>query len=86
MLKEHQRHIRLEHPDKSDVAEHSSGRGHSIQLHNSSILAMKTRYMDRIVWDAIEIELQPYNVNRKDSFCLSKSWNPLIGYIKSFRT
>jgi hypothetical protein len=31
-LKEHQRHIRLEHPDKSAVPEHSIGQGHCIQL------------------------------------------------------
>jgi hypothetical protein len=41
-LKEHQRHIRLEHPDKSAVSEHSIDRGHRIQFHNSSILPSKT--------------------------------------------
>jgi hypothetical protein len=58
-LMEHQRHIRLEHPDKSTIAEHSINQGHHIQSHNSSILTMKTRYMDRIVTEAIEIELHP---------------------------
>jgi hypothetical protein len=83
-LKEHQRHIRLEHPDKSAIAEHSIDQGHRTQFHNSSILAMKTRYMDRNVWETIEIELCPYNINRKGCFCLSKSWMPLIGSIKIF--
>jgi hypothetical protein len=64
-LKEHQRHIRLEHPDKSAVAEHSIDQGHRIQSHNSSILTTKTRYMDRIVREAIETELHPYNINRE---------------------
>jgi hypothetical protein len=63
-LKEHQRHIRLEHPNKSAIAEHSIDKGHRIQFHNSSILAMKTRYMDCIVRKAIEIELHPYSINR----------------------
>jgi hypothetical protein len=36
-LKEHQRHIRLEHPDKSAVAEHSIELGHRIQLQNELI-------------------------------------------------
>jgi hypothetical protein len=40
-LKEHQRHIRLEHLDKSAVAEHSINLGHRIQLHNTSILTTK---------------------------------------------
>jgi hypothetical protein len=64
-LKEHQRHIRLEYPDKSAVAEHSTDQGHRIQFHNSSILATKTRYMDLFVKEATEIELHPYNINRE---------------------
>jgi uncharacterized protein with PIN domain len=52
-LKEHQRHIRLEHPDKSAVAEHSVDLGHHIQFHNTSILATETQYMYRIVKEAI---------------------------------
>jgi hypothetical protein len=81
-LKEQQRHIWLQHPDKSAVAEHGIDHGHRIQFHNSSILAMKTRYMDRIVREATEIELHPYNINREGGFCLSKSWKPLIGSLK----
>jgi predicted GIY-YIG superfamily endonuclease len=81
-LKEHQRHIRLEHPDKSAIAEHSIDQAHHIQFHNASILATKTRYMDRIVREAIEIELHPYNINREGGFCLSKSWKPSIGSLK----
>jgi hypothetical protein len=80
-LKEHQRHIRLKHPDKSAIAEHSIDQGHHIQFHNSSILATKTRYMYRIVRETIEIELHPYNIN-EGGFCLRKSWKPLIGSLK----
>jgi hypothetical protein len=42
-IKEHQWPIRLQHPDKSAVAEHSINQGHRIQFHNPSILATKTR-------------------------------------------
>jgi hypothetical protein len=80
--KELQQHIRLEHPDKLAVTEHSIDHGHRIQFHNASILATKTSYMDRIVREAIEIALHPYNVNREGGFCLSKSWRPLIGSLK----
>jgi hypothetical protein len=41
ILKEHQRHIRLEHSDKSAVAECSVDLGQSILLHNTFILAIK---------------------------------------------
>jgi hypothetical protein len=81
-IKEHQRHIRLEHPDKSAVAEHSIDQRHRIQFHDASILATKTRYMDRIVREAIEIEIHPFNINTESGFCLSKSWKPFIGSLK----
>jgi hypothetical protein len=54
------------------VVEHSTDQGNRIQFHNASILATKTRYMDRIVREAIEIQLPPYNINRESGFCVSK--------------
>jgi hypothetical protein len=60
----------------------SIDQGHRIKFHNSSILAMKTSYMDRIVREAIEIERHPYSINRECGFCPSKSWKPLIGSLK----
>jgi hypothetical protein len=85
-LKEHQRHIQLEHPDKSAAAENSTDQGHYIQFSSSSILAMKTRYMGRIVRVAIEIGLHPYNINREGGFYVSKSWKPLIGFLNTHGT
>jgi hypothetical protein len=70
------------HQDKLAVAEHSINHGHRIQFHNSSILATKTRYMDRIIREVIKSELNPYNINREGGFCLSKSWKHLIGPLK----
>jgi hypothetical protein len=46
------------------------------------LLATKTRYMDRIVREAIELELHPYSINRERGFSLSESWKPLIGSLK----
>jgi hypothetical protein len=81
-LKEHQRHIHLEYPDKSGVAELGINLGHRIQLQNTSILATKNRYMDQIIMDATEIELHSDNMNREVGFCLSKSRKPLICFFK----
>jgi hypothetical protein len=38
--------------------------------------------MDRIVKEAIEIQLHSKNMNRVVGFCLSKSWKPLICSLK----
>jgi hypothetical protein len=70
------------YPDKLTVAEHSIDQGCRIQFHNSSILATKTGFMDRLVREAIETELHHYNINRENRFCLSKSWTPLVGSLK----
>jgi hypothetical protein len=59
-LKEHQRHIRLEHSDKSAMAEHSINQGHRILFHNPFILNTSARYMDCIVRVAIEVVLHPF--------------------------
>jgi hypothetical protein len=72
-LKEHQQHIRIEHPDKSAITECSINFGHCIQFHVTSILTTKTRYMDCIVREAIEIELHPNNMNREAGFVLYAS-------------
>jgi hypothetical protein len=81
-VKEHQRHIRPAHPEKSAAAEHSINLGHPIQLHNTSILVKKPRYMDRVIREAIEIDLHPNNVNREDGFSLSNSWKLLISGLR----
>jgi hypothetical protein len=38
--------------------------------------------MERIIREAIEIELHPYSINREGGFCPSKSWKPLISSLK----
>jgi hypothetical protein len=81
-LKENQRHLRLEHPDKSAVAEHSIVLDHRMQFHSTAILASKSHYLDRIIMEAIEIKLHPNNMNKETGFCLNKSWKPIICSLK----
>jgi hypothetical protein len=38
--------------------------------------------VDRIIREALEIELHPYNMNKEEGFCLSKSWKALICTLK----
>jgi hypothetical protein len=84
-VKKHQRHIRLQHPYESAVAEHSINLDHRIQLQNTTILSTKSRYMDRMISGANKIELKPNNMNREDGLRRSRSWKPLIHALKGCR-
>jgi hypothetical protein len=73
----------LKWQDKA-IAEHSINLGHRMQLHITSILANNSRYMDWIIREATEIELQP-NIICEDGFFLSRSWKPLIRDLKEHK-
>jgi hypothetical protein len=77
------RHIRLDQPEKSAVAEHSVNTRHQIDFSNITILDRTSGYMDRIVKEAIHKRMNKENFNRDKGFNLRRAWFPITRMLAS---
>ena len=84
-IKEHHLHIRLGHPVKSAVAELRLKHNHVIKFQDTRILPAVIGYMERLIREVVELELNLNNMNREDGLTLNRSWKPLLRLLRESR-
>jgi len=60
------------------VAENRFNHDHLIKLQDTKIIFIKSSYLNQLLREATELEIQPHSMNRDDALTLSRSWRLLV--------
>jgi hypothetical protein len=84
-VKEQDWHIRLGQSNKSALAEHRFNHDSTYISRTPKSSLPNPANTDRLIRQAIELELHSNNMNREDGLILSGSWKPLIHSLEECR-
>lgn len=78
-LKEHMRHTKNQHTEKSALADHSVNTKHLINFEETSVIKKCDRYYRRLIHEAIEINKHKDSIIQEQIVCpLKEAWVPLL--------
>jgi hypothetical protein len=77
-FKEHGADLKLNRVQKSSLTENSCTTSHHVCLEDAIVVEKMDNYGKRKVMEALEIVLNPNNLNRDDGRKLSESWRPML--------
>ena len=63
------------------MAEHSISKGHGINFNDTSIIDRTSGYVNQLVKEATEVNLNKNNFNTDGNFIWSQAWSPITNML-----